>query len=184
MMDKEPIAMAALPSKVGLATAIARTATVGLEETSDAMEANATRGTPGQRRPTFRFLVSQDEEHVRLELRVEGSAIDLGERAHHQTLLLLARERRGDECQNVIPSEAGWRDVVSLGEMLGIDTQHINTHLFRALRQLSPALRQFAIGLDLFERRRGQVRFGDAAFEVVDWKGLAASRSGLIMRDT
>ena len=176
-MDKELSAMAALPSKAGRTTAIARTSTVEPEEAGDAKEANATLGKPSHRHPKFHFLVSQDEEHVRLELIVDGSVVDLGERAHHQTLLLLARERRGDECQSIISSEAGWRDMVSLGAMLGIDTQHINTHLFRALRQLSPALRQLVIELDLVERRRGQVRFGDTAFEVVDWKGLAAVRA-------
>src|SRR5450830_74604 len=172
MMDKNTIAIAALPSQVDRSNAMAHGGMGGLVENGDAEEADSHRCKPGQGRATFRFLVSQDEEHVRLELSVDGSAVDLGERAHHQTLLLLARERRGDESQGVISSEAGWRDVVSLGAMLGIDTQHINTHLFRALRQLSPALGQLAVALDLVERRRGQVRFGGAAFEVVDWRGI------------
>ena len=147
--------------------------TTGFDETGDIEDAGSTCRMPDRQRPGFRFLVSQDEEHVRLELHVDGATVDLGERAHHQTLLLLARERRGDERRSVNSSEAGWRDVVSLGAMLGIDTQHINTHLFRALRQLSPALSRLAIELHLVERRRGQVRFGDAAFDVVDWRGLS-----------
>ena len=153
--------------------------TVGFDEVGDVEEEDPAGPEPVERRAQFRFLVSQNEEHVRLELSVDGSTVDLGERTHHQTLLLLARERRGDERRGVISSEAGWRDVVLLGAMLGIDIQHINTHLFRALRQLSPALRQLEIGLALVERRRGQVRFGDAAFEVVDWRSPPAARDNV-----
>lgn len=177
-MDKDTIATAAQRPPIDRSAAMAHADRVEIldtgdtGETGDAGEADAHRRKPGQARATFRFLVSQDEEHVRLELSVDGSVVDLGERAHHQTLLLLARERRGDERQGVIASEAGWRDVVLLGAMLGIDTQHINTHLFRAQRQLSAASRQLATGLDLVERRRGQVRFGGAAFEVVAWRGI------------
>jgi hypothetical protein len=176
MMDLEPIADAALPLKVDHAAPAARAGALGFDAGAAAAEAASARLRSGPR-PAFRFLVSQDEEHVRLELRVDGRAVDLGERAHHQTLLLLARERRDDEAQGVISSEAGWRDVALLGAMLGIDAQHINTHLFRALRQLSPVLRESAIVLDLVERRRGQIRFGDTGFAVVDWRGVALVRT-------
>lgn len=175
-MKKVLTAILALPSNVDRTPAMAGVGDVGHDAADDTEEANVDRRLPGQQRPSFRFLVSQDEEHVRLELSLKGVAVNLGERAHHQTLLLLARERRADDCQGVIPSEAGWRDVVLLGAMLGIDSQHINTHLFRALRQISPLSSQFAIAFDLVERRRGQVRFGDAACEVVNWKGLPATR--------
>lgn len=133
------------------------------------------RDQSGRRQGALRYLVSQDEEHVRLELRVDASVVDLGERAHHQTLLLLARERRADEARCIVSSEAGWRDVVSLAAMLGMDSQHINTHLFRAQRQLEPVLEACALELALFERRRGQVRFGTAAVDIVGWRALPAA---------
>lgn len=175
-MKKVLTAIFALPSKVDCIPAMAGLGAAGHDAAVGAGEANTDRRMPGQQRPSFRFLVSQDEEHVRIELSMGGAGVDLGERAHHQTLLLLARERRADSGQGVIPSEAGWRDVVLLGAMLGIDSQHINTHLFRALRQISPFTSQSAIAFDLVERRRGQVRFGDAAFEVVNWNALPATR--------
>lgn len=120
-----------------------------------------------EQRPTFRFLVSQDEEHVRLEIGLHGSHVDLGERVHHQSLLLLARERRSDELRGFTASECGWRDVAMLESMLGIDAQHFNTHLLRARRQVARALRGDAIQLEFVERRRGQARFGSGPYEVV-----------------
>ena len=166
MMTNEPIAIAVLPS-----TTVARTDALVRDKAGDRDGFIAGCQAP-QRQTTFCFLASQNQEHVRLVLNVDGLTVDMGERAHHQTLLFLGRERREDERQNIIPSEAGWRDVELLGTMLGIDTPHINTHIFRALRQLSPVMIQLAIKLDLVERRRGQLRFGEAVFDVRDWRGL------------
>ena len=114
----------------------------------------------------LRFEVSQDEEHVRLELAAAGARIDFGERAHHQSLLLLARERHHDEHRGVRPAECGWRDMASLERMLGIDVMHINTHVFRARRQIERALRARTIALPLVERRSHQLRFGPLQFQV------------------
>lgn len=116
--------------------------------------------------PLLRFRVSQDEEHVRLELRRGDTCIDLGERCHHQSLLLLARERRTDERRGVTPVECGWLDVESMVRMLRLDTQHLNIHVFRARRQVEPALRQLGLAIELVERRSGQMRFGPVTFEI------------------
>ncbi len=120
---------------------------------------------PAARRAVFRFAVSQDEEHVRLEVALGGMRFDLGERAHHETLLLLARERRADESSGYDDAECGWRDLPALERMLGIDTQHINMHLFRARRQLESTLPEGARELPLADRRRGQVRAAFVTFE-------------------
>jgi len=115
---------------------------------------------------TLRFGVSQDEEHVRLEILDGERRLELGERAHHESLLLLARRRRADLEAGYTPAECGWLDVVSLERMLGIDAFALNTHLFRARRQMAVALSAWGLSLDPVERRRGQVRFGDAPFEI------------------
>jgi hypothetical protein len=120
---------------------------------------------------SLRFHVSQDEEHVRLELLVAGRSVDFGERMHHQSLLLLARERRADERGGFAAAECGWRDVVALERMLGIDVMHFNTHVFRARRQVEPALRAHGGTADLVERRCGQVRFGPPDFEIASATG-------------
>jgi len=119
----------------------------------------------------LRFRVSQDEEHVWLELAGSGARLDLGERVHHESLLLLARERRADERRGVAAAECGWRDVATLERMLGIDEVHLNIHVFRARRQVQPALRAQGVTAELVERRHGQMRFGSLAFEVVSRDG-------------
>jgi hypothetical protein len=115
---------------------------------------------------TLRFGVSQDEEHVRLEILDGERRLALGERAHHESLLLLARRRRADQEAGYVAAECGWLDVASLERMLGIDTFTLNTHLFRARRQIAEVLSSWGVSLDPVERRRGQVRFGDVPFEI------------------
>ena len=120
----------------------------------------------GGAEPRLRFQVSQDEEHVRLALWSGGQAVtDFGERSHHQTLLLLARERRVDERRGIATPECGWRNVERLVGMLGLDAQHLNIHVFRARRQVEPALQLHGVALELVERRCGQMRFGPTAFD-------------------
>lgn len=115
---------------------------------------------------TMRFCVSQDEEHVRLEIGDGERRLALGERAHHESLLLLARRRRADVEVGHTPAECGWLDVITVERMLGIDALALNTHLFRARRQMAAALANWGLSLDPVERRRGQVRFGDVRFEI------------------
>lgn len=116
---------------------------------------------------TLRFGVSQDEEHVRLEILDGDRRLELGERTHHASLLLLARQRRADLEAGHSPAECGWLDVVSLERMLGIDALSLNIHWFRARRQIAAALATWGISLDPVERRRGQVRFGDVPVEIL-----------------
>jgi len=115
---------------------------------------------------TMRFYVSQDEEHVQLEIGDGERRLELGERSHHESLLLLARRRRADREAGYAPAGCGWLDVVTLEQMLGIDALALNTHLFRARRQIAAALADWGVSLDPVERRRGQVRFGDVPFEI------------------
>lgn len=116
--------------------------------------------------PVLRFRASQDEEHVWLELVGSGTRHDFGERSHHQSVLLLARERRADERRGFAPAECGWRDIATLERMLGIDEIHLNIHIHRARRQVQPALCAQGVAAALVERRWGRVRFGYPAFEI------------------
>ena len=120
----------------------------------------------GEARPMLRFLASQDEEHVRLQFVRGATSIDLGERSHHQSLLLLARERRADAARGFASAECGWRGMDALERMLGIDAQHFNIHVFRARRQLAAALGAHGAPVELVERRAGQVRFAALEFQV------------------
>jgi hypothetical protein len=126
--------------------------------------------------PLLCFKVSQDEEHVVLQLLHGGTCLNLGERSHHQTLLLLARERRADECSGRPTAECGWRHMADLVTMLGLDAQHLNIHVFRARRQIELALQGFAVTAELVQRRAGQIRFGALAFEVTSPRPEAAGQ--------
>jgi hypothetical protein len=105
--------------------------------------------------------VSRDEEHV--EVAVEGRAgpCVLPPRAHHYTLLTLARARLRDErAPSLAEPQRGWVFVDDLCQSLAIDEARLNVEIYR--------IRQDFAGLGLsdatsvVERRRGsrQVRLG------------------------
>ncbi|CAM3666247.1 FHA domain protein [Paracidovorax anthurii] len=112
----------------------------------------------------FDFHLSQNEEHVNLDIHLEGRDLPLGERIHHYTLATLARHRLQDARRGLPPPSQGWLGIEDLARMLGVDVPHLNIQLFRARRQIQNAL---GIARDtVVERRRGEVRFGDHAFRI------------------
>ncbi|RRA00699.1 FHA domain-containing protein [Burkholderia cepacia] len=111
------------------------------------------------------FLVSRDEEHVRMLLHVRGGVVDLGERAHHYSLVTLARARSADMQAGYDAATQGWIELDRLARMLGIDTSHVNVQIHRARSQFA-ALPGMGAS-QLVERRRGSVRFGDVPFRVM-----------------
>ncbi|MDN7438965.1 FHA domain-containing protein [Burkholderia cepacia] len=111
------------------------------------------------------FLVSRDEEHVRMLLHVRGGVVDLGERAHHYSLVTLARARSADMQAGYDAATQGWIELDRLARMLGIDTSHVNVQIHRARSQFAALP---GVGASqLVERRRGSVRFGDFPFRVM-----------------
>ncbi|MBJ9592686.1 FHA domain-containing protein [Burkholderia seminalis] len=111
------------------------------------------------------FFVSRNEEHVRMLLHVRGGVVDLGERAHHYSLVTLARARSADMQAGYDAVSQGWIDLGRLAHMLGIDPSHVNVQIHRARSQFAALP-----GLDasqLVERRRGSVRFGDFPFRIM-----------------
>lgn len=114
----------------------------------------------------LQFDVSLNEEHTELRLRHEGTPVDLGERIHHYTLLTLARRRLDDVQRGLAPEAQGWVAVDQLARMLGVEPTYVNIQLFRAKHQISGALPAGLQLSPLFERRRGEVRFGDNPFTI------------------
>ncbi|MEN9986281.1 MAG: hypothetical protein RI925_1783, partial [Pseudomonadota bacterium] len=96
--------------------------------------------------------------------------ISLGERIHHYTLATLARQRLRDARQGVEESSQGWIPLDNLARMLGVDPPYINIQIFRARQQITRALPMSRQPASLFERRRGEVRFGGYPFRIL--KGL------------
>ncbi|OYO28048.1 hypothetical protein [Janthinobacterium sp. PC23-8] len=116
----------------------------------------------------LQFNVSLDEEHTFLHVALErGEHIDLGERAHHYFLVTLARQRLKDARCGGDPSGQGWIAVDALAKMLGLDTGHLNIHIYRARRHLASALPSSSDSEAVLERRRGEVRIGALPFRIV-----------------
>lgn len=112
------------------------------------------------------FEVSLNEEHTELQLQHGGTTIDLGERIHHYTMLTLARRRLDDVQRGLDPATQGWVSLEQLARMLGVEPGYVNIQLFRAKHQVAGALPEGLQLAALFERRRGEVRFGDNAFTI------------------
>lgn len=118
----------------------------------------------------FDFRLSQNEEHASLDVHVGQQVISLGERIHHYTLATLARQRLRDARQGIEPPSQGWIALDNLARMLGVDPPYINIQMFRARQQISRALPSARQPASLFERRRGEIRFGDHPFRIM--KGI------------
>jgi hypothetical protein len=127
---------------------------------------------------TFRFSVSRDEEYVALTARSDGNhVIDLGARAHHAVLLMLARSRLEDRASRTSPapdrggglpeSSEGWVYQDELADKLAMDETHLNVAVFRCRRQLAEA--GIIDAARIIERRRPtrEVRLGVARIEIV-----------------
>jgi hypothetical protein len=112
--------------------------------------------------------VSLNEEHVFLTLHDDaGRRRDLGERAHHYILLVLARLRVEDAARGIDRCSQGWVDMERLSTMIGLDRNHLNIQIFRARRQILAAATPLPPDTDVVERRRGEVRFGDFDVRIV-----------------
>ncbi|NHZ93146.1 FHA domain-containing protein [Massilia sp. CCM 8733] len=114
----------------------------------------------------FTFIVSQNEEHVQLRVALGPSLVDLGERSHHYGLLILARQRVFDAQRGFDRYSQGWLGAGQLADMLRIDPKHLNMQLHRARHQISEAVSGNPTLVNFIERRRGELRFGNFAFEI------------------
>jgi hypothetical protein len=127
---------------------------------------------------TMQFDVSLNEEHVFLTLLDEGAhCIDLGERVHHYSLLVLARLRLADAARGIETGGQGWVDNERLLKMLGVDGGHLNIQLFRARRQIMAALPAAPELVGVIERRRGEIRFGEIGVRIFRGATLEAQSS-------
>jgi hypothetical protein len=105
------------------------------------------------------FMVSQNEEHICMQLNVGQQQLSLGERSHHYLILLLARQYVNDKTRGLIGSEMGWIDKDLLATMLNFSENHINVHIWRFKKQVQAALSQHFISPQMIQRRKCEVRF-------------------------
>jgi FHA domain-containing protein len=116
--------------------------------------------------PHLVFDVSDNEEHVRLSVRVGSELIELGERSHHFCLLTLARLRLLDAQSGASSAEHGWCNCDELAAMLRIELAYLNIQIHRARQQLMSSAPAAAELCNLVERRRGELRLGELSFEI------------------
>ncbi|MCA9673100.1 MAG: FHA domain-containing protein [Myxococcales bacterium] len=111
---------------------------------------------------TIRFDVSQDEEHVQLWAIIGGQRIDLGTRAHNYMLLTLARLRSREAAEGLPVEQCGWVHTATLCEMLRVEREALNLHVFRLRKQL--AEHGFDDAVSIIERRTdsGELRIACA----------------------
>jgi hypothetical protein len=111
--------------------------------------------------------VSRDEEHVEVAVLGPGGARVLPPRAHHYTLLTLARARLRDrDAPGLGEPQRGWVFVDELCRSLAMEESRLNVEIYRIRQDFS------ALGLheatSVIERRRGsrQLRLGTARLAI------------------
>jgi hypothetical protein len=119
--------------------------------------------------PLLRFRVSRDEEHVDLWVRSDKALVQIPSRAHHYTLVTLARQRLADLGEGIGAHDAGWIATQTLCEQLRLQRGAIYTHLYRARKQLSTAgFPELADRLVEHRTEATQLRLGLSHVEVND----------------
>jgi len=115
---------------------------------------------------SLHFEVSADEEHVTLTATTASDEhpLGFGSRAHHYTLLTLARARIDDAA--LPPASQGWVYQDVLLAMLRLDRARLNLNVYRARRQFAMMHIQNANGL--IERREStrQLRLGVGKLQI------------------
>jgi hypothetical protein len=124
---------------------------------------------------TFIFDLSPDEEITHLKLQSFDNSIDLQARNHHYLTLNLARHKVDDMNNGIKEELQGWVDTDRLCRDLGIDIYHINLQIHRVRKQFSELESDFLRVANIIERRKGQVRFTGAIFEVYKNRQLELS---------
>ncbi|MCD9460561.1 FHA domain-containing protein [Marinibactrum halimedae] len=122
---------------------------------------HAINGLSSIHRYTLYFSVSLNEENVQVSIQHhDDTLIDFGYKAHHHILLILARQRLLDEARCIPDSEHGWIANEVLTSELGIDTSHLNTHIYR----LRKAFEEIKFPQTPVERRFGELRLSTCPF--------------------
>jgi hypothetical protein len=115
----------------------------------------------------LRFRHSLDEEQVELTAFCGKERLDLGIRAHHYPLLLLARRRLTDRRAGLTEADEGWVLLDELLQMLNMGESHLNISIHRARNQLGELGVVDAASLVERKPRMRRIRLGLADFEVV-----------------
>lgn len=124
---------------------------------------------PRLSRLSLHFSVAPNDEYIELLARWDGRTIDLKARAHHRTLLQLARRRLADA--QLSPPQQGWMHQDELMQRLGVDLGVLHLDIHRIRRQLADA--GIVGAAEMIERRPGtrQLRIGVGRLEIAPLEG-------------
>lgn len=124
---------------------------------------------PGEPLSGFRFIFSRRPQ-VGVGMDAEGRSgrLHLQPRAHHATLLVLAKRRLADVVAGVAVDDAGWVEFDELTATLTVEPKTLNVHIYRARQELA---RHGICGAGGIVERRAttkQLRFGGRTVTVLD----------------
>ncbi len=120
----------------------------------------------------FELTLSNDEEDISAQIKINDLVLDLGNRAYNHLLLHLARIKKQDLESGMSEHLCGWVHIDALNHALSkeilqdIDEYYINNQIYRLrknLLNLSPFGHLFA---NIIERKKGKLRFGMSDFKI------------------
>lgn len=121
----------------------------------------------------FQFILSSDEEHIRLKLITKNQEIDLGERVHNYILLALARKKLQDNDAGYVIADQGWLTIDDLLDELSkelnkdIDIYYLNLKIHRIRKLILDIKHYGSLFSNIIERRPGEIRFSHPYFQIL-----------------
>ena len=114
-----------------------------------------------------KFNVSQNEEHVFLDIHIDDHCYKLGENNHHYLILLLARQYIEDTELNRDKAECGWIGKDLVANMLNQIEVNINMQIYRFRKKLAQIMPENLALPQLIERRHGEIRFNCEQIDII-----------------
>ncbi len=121
----------------------------------------------------FQFILSSDEEHIRIKIITQNQELDLGERVHNYILLALARKRLNDVNKGYVLRDQGWITIASLLKDMSrefgkeLDVYYLNLKIYRLRKQLLETKPYGYLFSNVIERRYGEIRLAHAYFQIL-----------------
>lgn len=123
----------------------------------------------------FKFILSEDEERLSVQIVGNGWQLNLGERVHNYLLLVLVRKRLRDSREGASSHDIGWLEMEALTKDMGrefrkeVDAYQVNLQIYRLRQQLLQMEPYGYLFSNVVERRKGELRFNHRYFKVVKW---------------
>jgi len=112
------------------------------------------------------FIVSQDEEFVKLRAEAPNRTIDLGSRSHNYLLLTLARSRLADGARKLTEGACGWVDKDWLAAGLQMTPSQLDLEVFRIRKHFAHHGLEEAASVIERRPRTKQLRLGLGAVRI------------------